>query len=105
MSEDRNDGADVNVEVMGNKVNLKNVKSLNTLATVATLIVVVLIAYVTWAHGTEAKENGKSLVDAINSMTKAQQDTVRAHRETNCLIGMKESEREAKAEFCKRISQ
>lgn len=91
-------------EVAGQKFSLKSA-SLNTIATVATLILVAILAYVLWEHKLDAKAQGVSLTDAIQSMVKAQQEATQAHRETNCLIGMKEAERESKSEWCKRIAR
>jgi hypothetical protein len=93
----------VDAEIAGQKFSIKSA-SLGTIATVLTLIVVVLIAWTLWLHGAEAKDTGKSLVEAINAMTKAQMDTVAAHRETNCLIGYQGPPTD-KVEFCKRISR
>lgn len=89
-------GADVEVEVAGQKVNLKNVKSLNTLATVATLIVVCLIAYALYAHAGETKDASKDLVQALKEMTQAA-------REQNCLISMPQDKRDP--DLCRRISR
>ena len=97
MSEETN-GADVAVEFAGQKVNLKNVKSLNTLATIATLVLVCLIAYGGWLHVNHANAQATLLSETFKEMTQAQ-------REQNCLISIPESQREQKADFCKRITR
>ena len=89
-------GADVQVEIAGQKVNLKNVRSLNTLATVLTLILVALIAFVVWTHSSETKEASKELVGALKEMTQAA-------REQNCLISMPMDRRDP--ELCKRLAR
>ena len=97
MSEETN-GSDVALELAGQKVNLKNVKSLNTLATIATLIVVILIAYGGYLHVEHSNKQAALLSDTFREMTQAQ-------REQNCLIAIPESQREQKADFCKRITR
>lgn len=100
MSTEEHKGADVEVEVAGQKVNLKNVKSLNTLATVATLIVVLVAAAVGYnlftAHAADTKEGSKELVHALKEMTQAA-------REQNCLIAMPIERRDP--ELCRRLSR
>ena len=98
MSDEANHGADVALEVGGQKLNLKNVKSLNTLATVATLVLVCLIAYGGWLHTQHATQQAQLLSETFKEMTQAQ-------REQNCLIAIPESQREQKADFCKRITR
>ena len=97
MSEEaQTNGADVAVEIAGQKVNLKNVKSLNTLATILTMVLTALIAYVVWAHSGETKEASKELTTALKEMTQAA-------REQNCLISMPMDRRDP--ELCKRLSR
>lgn len=99
MSDDqKSNGADVAVEVAGQKLNLKNVKSLNTLATVATLILVVLLVYAFWEHKIDAQAGGVAQNSALTNL-------VQAVREGNCINSYPESERENKIEFCKRITR
>ena len=97
MSEETN-GADVALEIGGQKLNVKNVKSLNTLATIATLVLVCLIAYGGWLHVEHANKQAVLLSDTFKEMTQAQ-------REQNCLIAIPESQREQKSDFCKRITR
>lgn len=93
-------GADVEVNFAGQKVNLRNVKSLNTLATVATLIIVAVAAVVGYnlftAHAADTKDASKELVQALKEMTQAA-------REQNCLISMPMDRRDP--ELCRRISR
>lgn len=89
-------GADVAVEIAGQKVNLRNVKSLNTLATVATLIIVCVMGYVLYAHAGDTKDASKELTMALKEMTQAA-------REQNCLISMPQDRRDP--ELCRRISR
>lgn len=96
--------SELDAQIAGQKFSIKSA-SLNTIATVATLLGVILLGYVLWQHKVDAKDQGDSLNKAINAMIQAQQDATSAHRETNCLIGFAEGQREQKAEFCKRISR
>jgi hypothetical protein len=98
MSEEQQPGADIALELGGQKVNVKNVKSLNTLATIATLILVCLIAYGGYLHVQHASKQSEVLQETFKEMTQAQ-------REQNCLIAIPESQREHKADFCKRITR
>jgi hypothetical protein len=96
MSEEQKTGADVEVEIAGQKVNLKNVKSLNTLATVATLILVCVLGYAFYVHAGETKDASKDLVQALKEMTSAA-------REQNCLISMPMERRDP--ELCRRLAR
>lgn len=98
MSDEKPNGADVNLELAGQKINLRNVKSLNTLATVATLIIVVLIAYALWEHKIDARA---SSVEQQNAFT----DMARAIREGNCINSYPEAVRADKVELCKARSR
>lgn len=106
---DQPNGADVSVEVGGQKFNVRNVKSLNTLATVATLIVCVLLAYMAWEHKAEAKEASKeittTLASAIKEMTAAQKEAVQAQRVMNCLIATDQKDRQQHLATCERIAR
>lgn len=99
MSEETS-GADVALELGGQKVNLRNVKNLNTLATVATLIICCVgmgVGYVLFtAHSTDTREASKELVSALKEMTQAA-------REQNCLISMPPDRRDP--ELCRRLSR
>mgnify|MGYP001596538866 CR=1 FL=1 len=99
MSEEaQTNGADVAVEIAGQKVNLKNVKSLNTLATILTLVLVSLIAFVIWTHSGETKEASKELTGALKEMTQAA-------RESNCLMALPMDRRAENVDLCKRLSR
>lgn len=98
MSEEQHQGADIALELGGQKVNVRNVKSLNTLATLATLILVCLIAYGGYLHVQHASKQAESLQETFKEMTQS-------NREQNCLIAIPESQRESKSEFCKRITR
>lgn len=110
MAEDaESNGADVDLELGGQKVKLKNVKSLNTLATVATLILVCVLGYAFWEHKVDAKADGlardSALTSAFKEIASSQKDMAQAVREGNCLNSFKEAERELKVEHCRRITR
>lgn len=103
MEEEKN-GADVSVEIGGQKVNLKNVKSLNTIATVATLILVAVLCYAFYVHAQDARDNGKEFVQAVREQTMAVKEQTATARENNCLQGYQGPPAE-KSTFCKQISR
>lgn len=122
---DEPNGADVAVEIAGQKVNLRNIKSLNTLATMATLIVTCLVAYVLFTHTVDAKDVGKEIAAELKATNKVTADTLKdsnrelgvilrelsqAAREQNCLIAtgvasMPPEKRAEAADLCKRLSR
>ena len=108
MSEETN-GADIGVEVAGQKVNVKNVKSLNTIATVATLVVCAVgfaVGYqMLTAHAQDARDMGKEFSHAIREQTQAVKEQTVAQRERNCLERFEQKDRPAQVEFCKSISR
>lgn len=65
---------------------------------ILSLCLLFVLAYVLWDHKVEARSNGDTLITALQAMVQAQ-------REQNCLISIKQDEREQKAEFCRRISR
>lgn len=77
------------------KVSGQNV---NTFATVATLILVALLCVLLWQHIGQSDKRDEGLSKAFLDMAQAQ-------REQNCLISIPETQREAKADFCKRITK
>lgn len=98
MSDEQPNGADVHLELAGQKVNLRNIKSLNTLATVATLIVVVLLAYALWEHKLDARASASEQQSAFKDMAQA-------IREGNCINSYPEADRADKVELCKARSR
>jgi hypothetical protein len=104
MSEENNNGADVALDLAGQKINLRNVKSLNTLATIATLILVVLLCYAFYVHSQDARDNGKEFVQAVREQTVAVKEQTTVAREHNCLNSYQGPVNE-KADFCKRITR
>lgn len=96
MAEEEKNGADVELELGGQKLNLKNIKSLNTLATVATLILVSVLGYAFYVHAGETKDQSKDLVSALKEMTQAA-------REQNCLISLPIERRDP--ELCRRLAR
>lgn len=91
-------GADVELDIAGQKVNFKNIKSLNTGATLATLILVSVLGYAFYVHAGETKDQSKELVSALKEMTQAA-------REQNCLMRFDQKDRQANADFCKQIAR
>lgn len=100
MSEEN--GADVNLEVGGQKIAVRNVKSLNTLATVATLIMVICMAVIGYqmldAHAQHSVKNTDTLISVLKEQAVAQ-------RVTNCLMATVQEQREAKLATCERIAR
>jgi len=120
MADEQPNGADVAVEIAGQKVNLRNIKSLNTLATLAILVIAILLAYGGWVHTTEAKDGLKEIAAELKTSNKEVAATMkesnkelsevlkemaRASRETNCLLAMPPEKRAENVELCKRISR
>lgn len=91
-------GADIEVEVAGQKVNVKNVKSLNTILTLVAAGAACFGVYLTHAHTMEAKEAGAAFVGALKEQTKAIQEQTAVQREGNCLQVFKDPEQ------CRRIA-
>lgn len=122
---DEANGADVAVEIAGQKVNLRNVKSLNTLATVLTMIIVCVLSYIVFAHAGDSKEGSKEVATILKESNKevanALKDSNRelgiilremtqAAREQNCLMrsgvaNLQPEKRQEVAELCKQLSR
>ena len=122
---DEPNGADLGIDILGVKANVKNVKSLNTLATVATLVLTSTLFYISYTHSTEAKDNArevakelresnKEVSNALRSSAKEQstatRELVRSINVQNCLTvrirpDMTPQQRNEEKEFCERITR
>ncbi|MFZ2541031.1 MAG: hypothetical protein WAW75_04555 [Gallionella sp.] len=117
---DEPSGADVAVEIAGQKVNLRNIKSLNTLATIATLLLTGVIGFIVFTHSSEAKDGIKEIAAELKASNKESaasmkesnkelgevlKEMARAARETNCLLAMPPEKRIENVELCKRLSR
>lgn len=95
-------GADIDVEVAGQKVNVKNIKSLNTLLTAATFIALICGGFMLWqvvdAHAKSADKLNDALISTLKELTISQ-------RVTNCLMATPQDQREAKLQSCERIAR
>jgi uncharacterized protein HemX len=98
MSEENGNGADVNLELAGQKVALRNVKSLNTILTLVAAISACFAVYLLIQHQAEAKEAGVNFVGALKEQTRAIQEQTAVQREGNCLAVIKDQE------HCRRIT-
>lgn len=101
-------GADIALELGGQKVNVKNIKSLNTIVTILTLVVV--CAGGAWiyksldAHAMQSKDAGAALVGALKEQTQVMREQVQAQREGNCLQTYQGPVTE-KGSFCRQIAR
>lgn len=103
MSKESGDGADIGLELGGQKLNVRNVKSLNTVVTLLTFVLVSVIAYALWAHGEDSKAASAQFVGAIKEQTAAIKEQTVVQREQNCLIAMPTDRRDV--ELCRRIAR
>lgn len=95
---------ELDATIAGQKLKLTGA-NLNTLFTVLGFIGICLIGYVLYMHTAESKEVQTSFVAAVKELTVAQREGTAAAREQNCLISIPEAQREAKADFCKRVTR
>ena len=118
-------GADLGIDVLGVKANVKNIRSLNTLLTFGTLVFVALMSYMLFMHSSEAKDNAKEVAKELKESNKHVADTLRgisteqnnairtlskSINMQNCLTvrirpDMTPQQRNDEQEFCKRITQ
>ena len=105
MAEEERAGADIALELGGQKVNVRNVKSLNTILTLVAAGAACFGVYLMMEHQAEAKDAGKSFVGAIKEQTIAIQEQTKASREQTCILRFDQKDRQANAEFCKSISR
>lgn len=104
MAEENGNGSDVQLEVAGQKLNVRNLKSLNTVATVLTLFGVLMLIYILWMHQQEAKEDSRAFVAAVKEQTTAMREGTAAQREQTCMLKFEISERKVNAEWCRQVS-
>lgn len=95
---------ELDATIAGQKLKLTGA-NLNTLFTVLGFILSCLIAWVLWQHQTSAASKDDVFVSALKDVATAQRETTTVQREMNCLISIPEAQREAKAEFCKRVTR
>lgn len=97
-------GADIALEIAGQKVNVKNVKSLNTGATLFCAGMLILLCYVTWTHGEDSKVSNTLFVGAVREQTTAMREATTVQRENNCLQSYQGPPQD-KASFCRVVSR
>jgi hypothetical protein len=110
--EENKNGADVAVDAMGVKLNVKNVKSLNTGATLFCAGMLILLVSMGYVHTREAKDDNLAFIAAITEQTKAIREGVRAtqdgtaaNREQTCMLKFEQKERtDVNANWCRQIS-
>lgn len=103
MSEEGN-GADIALEVGGQKVNVRNVKSLNTILTFLTLLVACLIAYAFYSHAQDTRDDRGAFVGAIKEQTTAIKESAQAVRENTC-VQTYQGPPSGKADFCRQVTR
>lgn len=91
-------------EIAGQKISLKSV-AINTFATLLTLGAVIAILVLVWRHEADARDTGRSFVEAIKEQTAAVKEQTVAAREQNCLMRFETKDRSERADFCKQISR
>lgn len=103
--DDAASGADVALEIAGQKVNFKNVKSLNTGATLFSCGLLILLCYAFWAHSEDTKTAQAAFIGAVKEQTSAIKEQTTAQREQNCLMRFDQKDRQANADFCKQVTR
>lgn len=97
MAEEQPRIEEATIEIAGQKINLKGM-AVNTVLTVAVALGVVFIGTILMQHVSQAATREENFAKALFEMVQAQ-------REQNCLIAIPEAQREAKADFCKRVTR
>lgn len=75
------------------------------LITILSLSLTGVLAYAFWEHKADAKQHGSEVVMAVREMAKAQMDSAREQRVTNCLIALEPQERKGALDRCERIAR
>jgi hypothetical protein len=73
-------------------------KDAHLVASVSTLIFAILILVLTWQHAVYAAQRDESQAKVLHEI-------LQAVREGNCINSLPEAQRDAKAEWCKRITR
>lgn len=105
MSEDS--GTQQEVEVVSGDKKLK-LRGSDLLTSVIGMIVcsgLLLLWFVLDDHRVNAKEDAKTVVQAVKEMTQAQKEAVQQQRVLNCLLATPEKDREAKLTICERMAK
>lgn len=95
---EQENGADVDLNIAGQKIAVKNVKSLNTIVSLVAAIAACFGVYLVMGHAADTKDAAREFVGAMKEMTQAL-------RQGNCLNEFPPEKREANAELCKRLSR
>lgn len=103
MSTDSPNGADVNLEIAGQKVNLRNIKSLNTFLTLVAALASSFGVYLLVEHQNQSRDASRVFIEAVKEQTVVMKEQTSVAREQNCLIAMPMDRRDP--EFCKRIAR
>jgi len=71
------------------------------------IVIISIIAFGGWEHSVDAKEDNKTLAQAIKENTLAQQQQVAAQREANCLNRLTPEQKRniREIEFCRQLGK
>ena len=75
------------------------------LITVLSLVVTAVIGFAVWEHKADTRVMASEFKEAQHEVKDVLKEIAVGLRENNCLTTFKEQDREAKSEFCKRISK
>lgn len=105
MEQQQGDGADVELELGGQKVNVRNVKSVNTILTFLSTLGIGVLCYAFWTHLEDSRSAGAAFVGAIKEQTSAIKDGTQAQREATCYQRYAGHSPQERAEFCKTVTR
>lgn len=101
---DREQSADVELNIAGQRLNVRNVKSLNTTLTAIILGLTCGVLWMLYEHRQENRSMSVEFTAAIRENAKSQREQTAAIREQTCLSKFPEHERRAHADFCRNVT-
>lgn len=100
-----NDSQELEVSSGNKKLRLRGSDILTAIIGIIVSSGLTLVGYIVIEHKADTHTMEVSLQTAIQELTSATKEQVRAQREMNCLISLPQDRREQQGEFCRRVTQ
>lgn len=101
---DKEQSADVELNLAGQRLNVRNIRSLNTIMTAIILGLSLALFWLLYEIRLENRAMKNEFTAAIKDNAKSQREQTAAIREQTCLYKFPEGERRSNAEFCRSVS-
>lgn len=95
---------EVTAKIAGQEISVKSMH-LNTLATVASLMMIAVLLFMVFNHMQDAREANAHFTSAVKEFTTVSREQTGAMREYTCMARTDFQDKNAQAEYCRRLGR